>query len=79
MKIPLILFGIIIVFFAVMLFGSVGLSRFVRWLGWSQDVLVVASMMSILAAGVCLGAWRFGEMENKQNFNKRDKVCHNAE
>lgn len=79
MKIPLILFGIIIVFFAVMLFGSVGLSRFVRWLGWSQDVLGVAGMMSVLAAGLCLGAWRFGEMENKQNFDKRDRGCHSVE
>lgn len=65
MKIPLIVFGTVVALIAVMLFGSIGLSRFVRWLGWSQDVLAFAGMLFLLGAGLCLCAWRLGEMENK--------------
>lgn len=65
MKIPLIVFGIIVALLAVLLFGSVGLSRFMRWLGWPQDVLAAVGMVFIIAAGLCLCAWRFGVMEDR--------------
>lgn len=65
MKMTLIVFGIMVAFIAVLMFGSVGLSRVMRWLGWPQDVLVAVGMVFIIAAGLCLCAWRIGVMEDR--------------
>lgn len=74
MKIPLILFGILIALLAVMMFGAIGLSRLVRWLGWPQDVFVPAGMLFLFLAGICLGAWRVGVMEDQQKRRAEDNA-----
>lgn len=66
MKIALVVFGLLVVLLAVLMFGSIGLSRLVRWLGWPQDAMAAAGMLFALLAGLCLAAWRFGSMEDDQ-------------
>lgn len=75
MKIPLLVFGGITVLMGLLILGSIALSRFVRWLDWPADVLPAAGALFLLLAGLCLTAWRFGEIEKQvkklQNYEHR--------
>lgn len=74
MKTAIIVFSIITGLVALFIFGAIGVSRFVRWLGWPQDIIVCLAVTFVMLAGICMTGWRIGELENDQKARERSQV-----
>lgn len=64
MKTSLIIFAGLSFSIGFIVFGSLFLSRVVRWLGWPQDVLAALGFLFIILAGISITGWRIGVQED---------------